>query len=204
MRDLAAPPNNRGRHHIAPVLGDRRTGDQDQLAARRQRLIEGGADGVRIVPAAQRQTKPAAQCLDAAFGDGQRLVEDARRSRRRLAHDQRHTLRHEGCQAQRRASVDQLPAGRDPALPDGEGNDLDGRHHLPLAHRRVGRQRGDGDGFVDMIQAVDDGAVDHDNSRLLRMQIATAGVGPAGDQRAAGEDSCDSLGRLVFVEFIGR
>ena len=55
-----------------------------------------------------------------------------------------------------------------------------------------------------MIQAVDDGAVDHDNSRLLRMQIATAGVGPAGDQRAAREDSCDSLGRLVFVEFIGR
>ena len=89
-------------------------------------------------------------------------------------------------------------------MADGEWNDLDGRHHLPLANRRVRRQGPYGDGLVDMVQAVDHATIDHDDARVLGMQIAAAGMGDSHSKMGAGQHVRDGSCRQVFIQVVGR
>ena len=47
---------------------------------------------------------------------------------------------------------------------NGERNDLDGRDHLARNHRLVGRKRRERDGFINLVEAIDPGLVDHQHA----------------------------------------
>ena len=60
---------------------------------------------------------------------------------------------------------------------DAERNELYRCDHLAFDHRLEGCKRGKGDGFVDAVDAIDRGAINHQNAGLRRKHIGAAGEG---------------------------
>ena len=86
---------------------------------------------------------------------------------------------------------------------NGERNDFHRCDHLAGDDRLVGRQRRDGDRFIDAVEAVDRFLVDDEHAGALRKQIGAAGEG-AIDMHAFAGDCLGEVGRRhVFGDIAG-
>ena len=180
MGDPAAGRLDPRRHHVGAVDDGARAIDQDEIGAGVFQIADGAGNGRAVMRHALFVDDRAARGLEPAVEDAPGLVENARlenRQRGRHDADPFRPIRRDARQI--RGHGDRLGGG-DGGFRRGEGDDLDGRHHLAGHHRLQIRQGGERDRLVDPVEPVDGRLVYTQDTGLFREQIGAAGKGRIG------------------------
>ena len=203
MEYLATGGKDGGRNGVGPVLRHGGASDHEQVAAGRQSFAQGLRHGIPPMGATLHQAKVAAQVLDAApaAGDGSGVV--SCRIAGLFGDDQRHALLPVGQERERPPPPSLLGAALDDCLADSQRQDLHGGNHRTGAHRGKGLQGRHGDGFVDLVDPVDELSRNADQAALRGVEIASASVGFTGKDALAFEQGSDCGSGGVFSEIAG-
>ena len=187
----------RRRDHVAPVRNRGRAEHDHKLRAETEQFAHRSLERRLIV-------RHAAFGHDGGPGRGQPLgrnfqgfVHHLRREPRQ--HGRNHTDALDDIRGDaQRAAFCRLDRGIAQPCLDAERNKLDGCDHLALDHRFESRERSEGNGFIDGVDAIDRGAIDHEHARSGRKQIGPAGKGTLDINAVAGNGPCDAGGGDVL------
>src|ERR1700722_18313985 len=145
MLDAPAATDDRRRNDVTPVDDGGGAGDQDHLRAVLKRFGNLRREGVLAMRSAMLRDERAAERREAGARRLRRLVEDAVLEAGEARLDERHAMRLEWHHRDQRPALRYGATARlDGGAGDGEGNDLDRRHHLLRRHYGVGRHGREG------------------------------------------------------------
>ena len=143
----------------------------------------------------------ALQSLDPLAHDLGRLVEHLFAGRRQGRLHETHGVAGEGGDPHQAAGLyRRLGAALDNTAVHRERDDLDGGHELLGVDRLEGGHGSDGDGFVDPIDRIEDGAVDHRDAVHFGVEIGAPGEGGGPGDVGAGGGGGDALGGRVLAD----
>ena len=201
MLDAAARRLDGGGNDVAAVGDGGRADDENHIAALPAQGADGGGHLGFVVGAADLGFDVALQPLDALAHDLGRLVKNLFPGRRQSCLHETDRVTGEGGDPHQAAGLlRRLGTTLDDAAVHREGDDLDGRHELLGVHRLEGGHRGDGDGFVDPVDRVEGGAVDHRDAAHIGVEIGAPGEGGGLGDVVAGGGGGDALGGRVLAD----
>ena len=197
MLDGAADAGDRRRNHVAPV-GDRGRAEHDhEFRTKAEQFLDRGLQRRLVMRHATLGNDGGAGRRQPLRRDAKGLLHHFRRQPRQQGRDDSDPLDDIGRDPQR-ATAGRLDRGVAQSCFNAERNELDRRDHLALDHRLVGGKRGKGDGFIDAVDAVDLGAVDHQHAGLGRKQVGAAGKGALDIDAVTGDGLRDAGGGDVL------
>ena len=173
-----------------------------------QRVAIGGdggqraGQGVRLVRDALFAHDARAGRLQTVFQDAQRLGDDAGFQPRQQGRDDADAQRTKGGDAHRVLSR-RRERSLERVARHGEGNDLDGRHHIARRDGAKRRQRGGGDRLVDSIDAGDFRGVDDDQAGFRGEKIDAAGEGALRAQIGPRQADGEAPRRFILADIAG-
>ncbi len=204
MLDAAADRLDRRRDHIAPVGDGRSSKDEDELGAGLQHIINGTGECLLVVGDALLGNDRGAGGRQALGSDPQCLVDDlvgkAGQQRRHHADLANPIWRNPHKRSGLFGCGDRAVAG---LRRDREWNDFHRGDHFAFDHRLERRQGCEGDQFINQIEIIDRGLVDHQDASRFREQIGAPGKG-AVDANALPRDRRGDVGGGNVLRHIRR
>ena len=197
MRDGPPDAGDGRRDHVAAV-GDRRGAEHDdELGAKAEQVLDGSGQRGLLMRHAALGDDGRARRRQTLSGDPQRLVDDLRSQPGQDGRHDADALDDIGRDPQRTLSG-RRHGGIAQAALDAEWNELDGADHLAFDHRLERRQGREGDRLIDLVDAIDGGAVDDQHAGLRRKQIGAPGEGAIDMNALARHHLGDVSGGLVL------